>query len=307
MKSTDIVRHLENLRLGRNITQTEFIDGVVSSRQYHRYLKGESEIAFQTVEKFSDKLGIATRKLIAQIEQEKFEQSKIINMYYNAVVNRDVKKQTSLSEQLKHKNILDKESRLFYDFANLIRDHQSGVITTETLTEKIKSMINYPDILKRDYLTDIEMLIMSTLIDFLPKKAHTPIIVRLTLYYENKDMIMSGGNDMIHPIILMRLAKAHGLKNDMDKVLELSDIALKRGNYYKQDYLFHMFYYFKSLAYFQKDMKDEFEETLYRCYCALETVDNKARFDKYKKLLEKDFNIDLIKFIGRYIRKKHLK
>lgn len=305
MQSQEIVKYLENIRLGRNITQSEFIEDIVSSRQYHRYLNGESQIAFSTLEKFAEKLGLSTRKLITQIEREKHEQNRTISMFYNAVVNQDRATEKSLEKTLNTMNILDNDSRLFYEFAKIISQFYKQALSKSDVTEKIKQLIHYPEILEHEYLTDIEMLVMSSLIDFLPKEKHTPILVRLTVYYENQDRIMSGGNEMIHPIILMRLAKAYGLKNNLDKVLELSDIALERGNLYKQTHLFYIFYYFKALSYFKKNMKAPFEENLYRCYCALEITDNRERFKKYRAIIEKDFDLDFIKFINRYIRKKH--
>ena len=306
MQSKEIVKYLENVRLGRNITQSEFIEDIVSSRQYHRYLNGESQIAFPTLEKFAEKLGLSTRKLITEIERKKHDQNKTVSMFHNAVANQDHAKEEELEKTLRHMNILDEDTRLFYEFAKTLSRFYKATLSKSEVTERIKTLIHYPDILKQDYLTDIEMLVMSSLIDFLPRDKHTPIVVRLMVYYENEDLIMSGGNEMIHPVILMRLAKAYGIKNNMDKVLELSDIALKRGRMYKQTYLFYIFYYFRALAYFKKDMTSPFEENLYRCYCALETTKNPERFQKYKTMIEKDFNIDFIKFITKTIRKRHL-
>lgn len=307
MQSQEIVKYLENIRNGRNITQADFIEGIVSSRQYHRYLNGESQIAFSTLENFAEKLGLSTKKLITEIEHEKHEQNKMVSMFYNAVVNQDHATEETVDKSLRNMNILEEDTRLFYDFAKILSGFYKQTLSKSEVIGAIKALIHYPDILKQDYLTDIEMLVMSSLIDFLPKEKHTPILVRLMVYYENEDLIMSGGNDLIHPVILMRLAKAYGLKNNLDKVIELSDIALEHGKSYKQTYLFYVFYYFKALAYFKKDMTKPFEENLYRCYCALETTKNPMRFQKYKAMIEKDFDIDFIKFITRTIRKRHLK
>jgi len=305
VQSQEIIKYLENVRLGRNITQADFIEDIVSSRQYHRYLNGESQITFSTLEKFADKLGLSTKKLITELEREKHDQSKTVSKFYNAVVNQETARETALLKTLETMNILEEDTRLFYEFAKVLSQYYKNTLPKKDSVKKIKSLIHYPDILKQEYLTDIEMLVMSSLIDFLPKENHAPILVRLTVYYENKNLIMSGDNDKIHAVILARLAKAYGLKNDLDKVIELSDIALERGNLHKQTYLFYTFYYLKALSYFKKGMKEPFEENLYRCFCTLESTSSPNRFEKFKTMIEKDFDINFIKFITRTIKKRH--
>jgi transcriptional regulator with XRE-family HTH domain len=120
---------LENLRYGRRLSQEEFIDGIVSQRQYARYRNGECEMTYEKLDKFAERLGIPTKKLLNEFEKSKNIQYVKLNFYYNAIVNRDLIQIKELKKQIEQVPILDEDRKLYFEHATLLDTFLSGKLT----------------------------------------------------------------------------------------------------------------------------------------------------------------------------------
>ena len=109
MNSMELSNYLEKIRLGRNLSQENFVSGVVSIRQYQRYKNGDSVIPYEKINQFAEKFGITTKKLLAEFEKEKNMQYAKINSFYNAVANNNYKVANEIKEDLEKELILSKE------------------------------------------------------------------------------------------------------------------------------------------------------------------------------------------------------
>ncbi len=172
------------------------------------------------------------------------------------------------------------------------------------LVKKNSDLINYPSILNNRYYTDIEILIMSSLINYLDMPKRIILLDRLSELFESDDYIMSGGNNMIISLILMRLTKGYGLLKDYPKVIHFAKIGIDKGIQYKQYYLFEFFYYYKALAHFGLEDFQEYESSLFRCYNVLHLEGNMDKISRFTQLIEEKFNINYHMFIMKYLKKE---
>lgn len=304
MNSKELSNFLEKIRYGRKITQEDFVDGIVSLRQYQRYRRGECEIPYEKIDEFALKLGIPSKKLLIQFEEEKTRQNKLINNLYNAVVVRDLERVNELKALLKKEVFIDHEKLVYYEHALAYDDLYSQKINKLTFIERTSPLVGYPEILKRAYFTDVEVLILSSLLDYvdLPKKEL--LVQRLADLFENSNYIIGNGSDMIETLILMRIAKTYGLQHDYASVIHFADMGIQRGLTYKQFYLLDHLYYYKAIACFRLEDFTMFEEALFRCYNVLHVANSPQKIQHYQKLIEKDFEIDYDVFILKYLKKK---
>ena len=304
MNSMELSNYLEKIRYGRKLSQEDFVFGIVSIRQYQRYRRGESEIPYEKLDQFAEKLGIPTKKLMAQFETEKNRQLNKVNEYYNSVATRNFKIAQKLYDDIKFDIIIDKETKVYFHHARLFHQFYEGKISKEILVPKTQKLINYPEILKQEYFTDIEILIMSSMLDFLELPKQDLLLRRLGELFEQSDNILSSQNDMTNSLILMRLSNGYGMQGEFEKTIHFADLGIQRGIKFKQYYLFENFFYYKALAHFKLEQYLEYEETLFRCYNVLQMEGNKRKIDRFTELIEKDFKINFHMFVMKYLQKE---
>ena len=107
------------------------------------------------------------------------------------------------------------------------------------------------------------------------------LLKKLTSLFESEDNILSGENDLIYALILMRLAQSHGIQKNNPKVIELCEIGIQRGIRFKQYYLMEYFYYYKALAHFKLEEYNLYEDALFRCYNVLHMEGNIKKIEKF--------------------------
>ncbi|MFA5274997.1 MAG: hypothetical protein WC339_05945, partial [Candidatus Izemoplasmatales bacterium] len=265
----EISNYLEKIRYGRKLTQEDFVEGVVSLRQYQRYRSGECEITYEKIDQFARKLGIPTKKLMNEFERENNEQYRMIDQFYGAVVNKDAKLVLDLKEKLGKGILFNEDRRIYYQHALILDDYYESKISKEEAYILSSKQVNYPLILKQKVFTDIEILILSFLLSIVKGDEQSPLLKRLTSVFDSEENIMSGESNIVYALILMRLAQTHGSNKNYPKVIHLCDLGIQRGISLRQFYLMEYFFYYKALAHFSLQDYDKYEESLFRCYSCL--------------------------------------
>jgi len=302
MNSMELSNYLEKIRFGRNVSQEEFVSGVVSIRQYQRYKNGDSVIPYEKIDQFAEKLGINTKKLLTEFERERAKQYTKINSFYNAVANNDYKNAISLKKELETDFIISEEGRIYFQHALIVYDYYSRKLTMNEVIDKVTKLINYPEILKQQYYTDVEVLILSFLLGVFPEKQQEMLLNKLNDIFNSEDSIMAGdSNDYIYTLILMRMAKTFGIKKDYPKVIYYFDLGIEKGIARKTYYLWEYFFYYKALSHHALGHKEEFNDSLLRCYNVLNMEGNHSKFEKFTALIEKDFNISFRSYVVNLI------
>jgi|AntAceMinimDraft_18_1070375.scaffolds.fasta_scaffold00949_13 transcriptional regulator with XRE-family HTH domain len=297
MNSMELSNYLEKIRFGRNVSQEEFVSGIVSIRQYQRYKNGDSVIPYEKIDQFAEKLGISTKKLLAEFEHEKGMQYTKINQFYNAVANNDYKNALNLKKDLDGDLIISEEGRRYFEHANIVFKYYSREFTLEEVINKVSDLINYPEILKQQYYTDVEVLILSFLLSVFTGKQQEMLLNKLNTLFESTESIMTGDSEYIYTLILMRIAKTFGIKRDYPRVIYYCELGIERGIQHKQYYLWEYFFYYKSLAHYALGQKEAFDDSLLRCFNVLNMEGNHAKIEKFTALIEKDFSINYKKYV----------
>lgn len=297
MNSMELANYLEKIRFGRNVSQEEFVHGIVSIRQYQRYKNGDSVIPYEKIDQFAEKLGINTKKLLAEFESARNLQYRKINNFYNAVANNDYKNAINLKRELDADLIISDESNKYYKHANIVFRYYSRELSLDEVIQQVSDLIGYPEILKQKYFTDVEVLILSFLLSVFTGKQQEMLLTRLNALFETSENIMTGDSEYIFTLILMRIAKTYGIKRDYPKVIYYCQIGIDRGNKQKQYYLWEYFYYFKALAHFALGQKEEFDDSLLKCFNVLYMDGNHSKIQKFTTLIEKDFDIEFNKYV----------
>lgn len=310
MKSTyskDLALYFEKLRFDRHLTQEVFVEGIVSLRQYRRYLKGDSHISQDVVNLFCERLGYHTHSILISFENERQEEMKRVVKFYNSAAYHDERAYLAFIKEYPRKRIIDRLNQMIYDHTIIAHDYNLKKITAEEYAKKTIELVDYPNILKRLPLSTPEMLLLSSLLyspAFTDRDYLASEIVKIT---ENPELVISGRTDVIYPLVMYRLIQYRGIQKKYQEVLQLSDRVIKYNEENRIIYLLDSFWYFKALAYSYLGQKEEHEDALFKTYCLLRGGSNPPNFDRMKKLIESDWPIDFDQFAKDYIEKRYLK
>lgn len=301
MKSQDLCGYLERLRSSRNISQEIFTNGIVSLRQYRRYLSGESDIPFQVADKLSDRLGVQTINLLGEIEAARFEEKRKVDKFYNSVVNNSKDDVQSMITYFQNLEFIDPENKVLFlhglSLYLLITEQDTRSVTVQ----KNKELIAYPSILKRTIITLNEMVILSSILDYSDDPIdNQEISDRLKQFLENRSFVIGTGHEPIFNLVLFRLARYSGKNNMFGDVINYCTMGIERNHSHKFYYLLDYYYYYSALAYYRLGQMDNFQTTLIKCFNVLQSEGNEKKTQKFEAMIKRDFNINFKEFVVNY-------
>lgn len=291
MNTRGLLNYIENVRYGRNITQEEFLDGIVSRRQYQRYRNGESYVPLDVVEQLASRLGISSRKLMLEFEKEEYIQSEQIKTYYNLVIARVLDEAMRLEVEIEKYNIIDEERELDFRSASTLRKYYQGIISKEELLRGQATLVGYPAILKSEIITDGEAQILGIIQEF-SVEDREPIIQKLEKMIESESSQITGGNILSRLQTMFYIAKHYGRVNELKKVRKYCTMGINICKLNKSYYLLAHFTYYLALANYRLDDNEDVITPLKKSALALLLDDDGNKLDRFVNYFSKDLEVD---------------
>lgn len=302
MNNEELCNYIEKLRYARNLTQKELVDGIVSLRQYKRYRSGESPMPFNIILAFADRLGIDPIGLLSNFDKEKNEETKLLNNLYGHVTKHELTEAKEIIERLNKTKIIDPTNKLYYKHAKLLFDLEMSYITTKEYVTETVHQISQSNLLDKSSLNQIEIVIMSTLLDYEDIYDVKNIIEKLNEIFENyEDNIYGSENDYTFILVCMRLATYSGIHNDYEKVKHYSKIGIDYCSEYNLMYLLDYFHYFLSLVYFEENQLERHKYHLFQLFNCVRLENRESNINHYEKLVKEDFDVEYKTFMTEYL------
>ncbi|WP_025724651.1 helix-turn-helix domain-containing protein [Acholeplasma granularum] len=303
--SRDLALFLEQLRVSRGLSQEDFTEGIISNRQYQRYINGSSAMPFHLLDAFSERLNIKKEILLLEFDNYASKETQLILDYFNAVSNKDLINASKIKENINSKYIMDYTNLMLYNFSELTETYILNKIDKIKYVSELSKLIDYPKILKKATVNTHEVVILSTLLDNVSETEKTQIVSKLSSFLSNPNLVWTGSEIITYNVVLFRLAKYSGIIKDFERVINFCNLGIKLN--FKAKYFLNLeyYYYFLALSYFELNQKELFEENLYRCFTVLEVKDNHEKTMIMADIIKRDFNVDLIEFVNEYHRKKY--
>ena len=305
--SKELSLYFDKLRYERNMTQEVFVTGIISIRQFRRYLKGECDIPQSVINQLSRRLGFKPEHVIWDFESERMNETTLVTNFYNAVANIDYATAEDYNKQIKSKYIIDDVNKLYYAHTVNLLDMNRKVISEESFIAKTIKLIDFPNILQNRMLSTAEIMILSTMMSIGQFKEKEVIANRLKLYINEPNLIVGGQNQHFILLCIQRLSQYEGVNGNFKEVIRLCDHGIELSKRFRTYYLLEYFYYFNSLAYHKLGDIKNYEENVYRCYTTLYAENNEKKIAKFTYLIEDDYQISLHQFVADYIQKKYIK
>ncbi|MDO9629714.1 MAG: hypothetical protein Q7I99_07410 [Acholeplasmataceae bacterium] len=305
--SKELSLYFDKLRFERNMTQELFVNGIVSIRQFRRYLKGECNIPQDIINQLARRLGFKPEYVIWDFESERINEANLINNFYNAVANVDVEAADDYNKQIKGKYIIDNVNKLYYDYTVSLYNFYRKKIDESSLIDISVKLIDFPNILQNRVLSTAEIMVLSSLLTLQKFQEKEVIAERLKLFVAQPELMISGHNERMVVLCLQRLAQYEGVKKNYLEVIRLCNHGIEYNTRLKMFYLLEYFLYFNSLAYYRLGNIEKYEESLFRCYSSLHAENIEKKIAKFTRLIEDDYNISFHDFAINYIKKTYAK
>lgn len=289
-QSQHLAFYIDRLRQMRNMSTEDFLDGIVSSRQYRRYISGDSTMSYLVLDDLSKRLGFTAENVLMELETEKIKQSQTIMAFYNAVLQKNQKEADRMLLEIDESELILETDLLLYKHGKLVYQHHFKHLQEELLIEETKKLLKYDELLKRQALSQSELHILITLFNYPSFKEPEAIAKKLASYLDDRLLIVTGHNIKIVTLVLEELSRYYSIVENYEKMLYYADEALKYCLKIKSYYLLETIYYFKAAAHHELGMFEERDLALKRLYGLLVSENNQAKLDRYKGLFMKRFN-----------------
>ncbi|MBN3490524.1 helix-turn-helix transcriptional regulator [Acholeplasma equirhinis] len=302
--SRELALFLEKMRFLRGISQEEFTEGIISNRQYQRYVRGESPMPYHLIDLFAERLNVRKEQLLLEFDNHTLKETMNIINYFQAVSNRDMDQINHYKSLIDPEYIIEPDNRKTYQLTKLNEDYILNKISQEQYKLGLLKLIEYPKILSQTAMSYFEVNVLSKLIDFVSTDEQNLIAQKIGNYLENPDLIWSGNQIVTFNVLIFRLARYYGIKEDYKSVITYSNLGIKMNTRSKSLNNLDYYFYFLALSYFRLNDQDKFKENLYKCYGALIANNNQSRMQFFTQVIEKDFKINYKEFIISYLKDK---
>ena len=300
MDIVKLLNYMENLRYDRKMTQEVYLDNVISQRQYYRYRSGESEVPFEVIVKFANKLQIPLLKLISSFQTYSEREQEVVREYFNLVLAKRLTEAKDFISKQKSLLLLDEQTNLFYQISRILYDFYQKRISNAQLLDKLKRQINFQDIMKKEILHDIEIYLIGLIMEYSDLDREL-IFAKIDTLRKN-DKLLLGSNSLLDLQVYFLIIKNLGRMNRYRELILIADLAI---DYTKKNYTYYLkeyFHYYKALAYFTLGEKDQFDKAL------LATLFSLYQLDEFKRkhfidMIKKDTDIDCNEFLVSRIEK----
>ncbi len=302
--SKELALFLEKMRFLRGISQEDFTDGIISNRQYQRYVRGESPMPYHLIDLFAERLNVKKELLLLEFDNHTLKETLNIVNYFSAVVNKDVEQIVELKSKIDPDYIIDPDNRKTYRFTNLLENYNLKKISVDKFKTGISELIDYPKILSQSAMSILEVTVLSRILEIVSPQEQITIAKKIGGFLENPDLVWSGNQIITFNVIIFRLAKFYGVQKDYKNVINYCKLGIKFNTRTKSYNNLDYYYYFLALANFRLNNLEVYKEFLYKCYGALIVNNSPSRLQNFTQVIEKDFNINYKQFIIDYLKDK---
>ncbi len=302
MNTVGLMNYIERLRYSRNMTQEEFLHDIVSPRQYQRYRNGENDVPMECIEKLSEKLGVATRKLFLDYEQEKYIEKETVEEFYNSVVYKNFGVTKTLIKHFKKYDFLDNSNKEIFEMAITLNEYLLNNMSKSDFIRGVSRLINYENVLKYKVLRDVEIIGLMLIYQH-GNDQKGEIIEVIKRMNENQDLFLSGQSFFVLILFIYYIALDYGKNENYSKAEDYSLRGIRLLKKKHSNYCLYLFYYQLALVKHHSNDKEEFEKYVYKCIIQLKSMHNDELYNEMKLQIKKYTNLDSDIFLSNYLQK----
>jgi len=285
---------IDNIRSSRNMSRDDFVDGILSKRQFSRYLKGDSTITNDKIFHLIDKLEMSIFDVYKSFFNKTDHEHKLIETIYNHVLKSNFKEAYKIITNIEKEYLSSKYNLSFFQYCKITTYYNLKRISKTMAMDQYIKLIDYPKCLDYDDINFIELITLLSLSSYqLNEKSDKKIAY--FLYDILKKNMIETDTEMNNkfPSLIVTTCQTLGTLGEYKKVLVVSqkgiDICLKSQIL---NSLPHLFYY-KALSLLHLNKMGEALVEVKKVFMLLEIQNDTNTISTFEKLLQSHFRISL--------------
>lgn len=290
MKIENLLIFMDSMRYERKLTQEEYLDSIISQRQYYRYLYGESIPSFEVVVALSNRLGLQFDRLLTAYNYKKEKTKKDATLFFNLVIKKDFIQAIDMYEKLENMKGVDATTKLIIDIGYSILQFYTGNFTKEKLIDNLKNIIDFEDLIKKTTIQDLETYVLGVIMEY--SDTYRELILNKLISLSSEEKIINFVNSNYSNQVYFFIIKNLGRLSRYRELIKESSKAIEKIKKKYSYYLLSDIYYYKALAHYRLGEMCLFQEELSQCVKILQ-IENKKKYLRFKKEIFKDTMFDI--------------
>lgn len=153
-------RHVEYMRSEQNIKRSDFVEGIISERQYKRYIAGDGGMTNHVLYELTDRLKISFSDFVLSFMRQLDKTDPWLDEIAELTHLLDVKSVLKKIEEEEHLYDFNQTQALDLAFQKIRLQESARMIPHATAKMLYIELIDYPNLLQKHSLTDLEWWIL---------------------------------------------------------------------------------------------------------------------------------------------------
>jgi tetratricopeptide (TPR) repeat protein len=274
------------------MNREEFLDGIISIRQYQRFLNGESSIKNDVIEKLISKLKLDS-VLLTKIYLSNFDTiHQKLNTIQSLCNRLEFKKANTMLSEIQYNKLENETNKQHYNYLKITLDMHLNRITKQNAMNLLKELIEYPKLLKNFAPNFVEFATLILIHEYLFQYEGDQ---RATNYlYE---MISEHSNDVItklkvyEPPLFASLSKTLVKIHEYDKALKIANKGINVSHRHQVYGSLAHLYYYSAYIYNKMNNEEKVLENLRKMFAILYVEDTKEKTKMFENVSKKHLGI----------------
>lgn len=290
-KSNDFARFIDELRDSRNISREDFVRNIISLRQYYRYIRGESSLKDETLTKLLEILEFSSIHAYETfLKKQDNDYVKLINIYKLIYLgNFKIADEEFLHIELSP--ILSNMNLKILEYIEIrLGLHNERIVASQAF-EEIIELMDYPNILKKESLSFIEISCIMFVSDELIRRGDYRFAeYGYKLLDKKNEEQFSEFKEQLLPLQLT-VMKGLGKIGKHEQSIQISQRAIDEFEVHTPLSLLLSVYYVKALNERELYKDNRYRETLVQIFSICKLLKNENLVTETKKLIRSVFDI----------------
>lgn len=282
---------LDKIRDERNMTITDFCDGICSRSNYSRYLNHKQKIPYDVLERLSLKLGLSLMHVLRDYQNDNHHLKSQINKLLLYVQNKDINHIKKVLDDIDLNDVIDSYYFQIYQYARYTHEYLLKHIDDHIYYEQLFKMVEYVFNHDTSEINSFEHIIIHSLANLEISHddlSHQTIDFLISLFSDMKRISIHSENANFHLPTFALVGKYLIRKKDDEKAKMIIDHAIKLSIQFDVSRTLDILYYMKGLLDLKDNRLDSAIHHYQRCLYTILSKQDYNLFDYYKKIIKKD-------------------
>ena len=288
---------IDNIRNSRNMSKDDFVDGILSKRQFSRYLKGDSTITIENIIKLIEKLELEFFFVYNRFLQSSNIEHNIIGSIYNHIMSLEFKEASELVKKYESHIFKSLYYKKLFNLFSIISNQKLLKISREMAINYCEEIIDYSGCMNSkdiNYLELISLLYISQIVKDEDRK--DKILSKLFDVLKFHKISDFDKNNPKMAMVYSSFARLLGAQEEFEKVIYLTKKGINLCAIHNSTNSLAHLYYYCALGYKGQNKLPEALECVKKAFFTLELEGKPLKYNAFVQLFESHFKLDFSEF-----------